>query len=239
MSRPVIIVAHGQPSEPAPQQAAIEALAASVAPLAAGPVIGATLASPGALETALAQAPDALIYPMFMAAGWFTGKELPRRLALAGAGNAHILPPFGTDPGLANLCAATAGRAARDAGWEAFDITLLLIAHGSQQARASALGAMSMAGQLAPDFGQIVLGFIEEAPFLAEAARGLGPGTVALPFFATRAGHVTDDIPQALGAAGFTGICLPPIGLCPEVPALIADAIKRGDAAIAQARADA
>lgn len=240
MNRPVIIVAHGQPSEPAPQQAAIETLAASVQALAARPVIGATLASPGALESAVAQAgADALIYPMFMAAGWFTGKELPRRLALAGAGNAHILPPFGTDPELANLCAANAGRAAREAGWEAFDTTLLLIAHGSQRARASALGAMSMAGQLAPDFGQIVLGFIEEAPFLAEAAQGLGPRTIALPFFATRAGHVTDDIPQALSAAGFTGICLPPIGLVPEVPALIADAIKRGDAAIAQQRADA
>ena len=46
---------------------------------------------------ALDQADDeTLIYPMFMATGWFTSKELPRRLGLAGAGNAPVLAPFGT-----------------------------------------------------------------------------------------------------------------------------------------------
>ena len=90
-----LIVAHGQPGDPAPQQAITEALAARVQ-VPGIRVRGATLAMSGALDIAT----DAtLIYPLFMAQGWFTRTELPRRLALAGASKARILPPFGADPG--------------------------------------------------------------------------------------------------------------------------------------------
>ena len=118
-------------------------------------------------------------------------------------------------------------------------VTLLLIAHGSQRARGSAQGAEAMAELLRMRLGRVVTGFIEEAPFLADAARDLGPRALALPFFATQAEHVTDDIPAGLAKAGFAGPCLPPIGLAPEVPGLIADALCRADAAIASRRADA
>ena len=73
-----LIVAHGQPGEPAPQQAAVEALAARVAGhLPDARVQGATLAMPGAL----AAADDAtLIYPLFMATGWFTRMDQGNRI---------------------------------------------------------------------------------------------------------------------------------------------------------------
>ena len=35
-----------------------------------------------------------------------------------------------------------------------------------------------------------------------------------------------DTLPQALTEAGFQGITLPPIGLAPEVPDMIADSIR-------------
>ena len=54
----------------------------------------------------------------------------------------------------------------------------------------------------------------------------LQPSTICLPLFATRADHVTDDLPRALAAAGFQGITLPPVGMAPAVPALIAESIK-------------
>ncbi|MDO5529567.1 MAG: CbiX/SirB N-terminal domain-containing protein, partial [Paracoccus sp. (in: a-proteobacteria)] len=103
--------------------------------------------------------------------------------------------------------------------------TVLLLAHGSQRARASAEFAAAMAATLAPDFGRVLTGFIEEAPFARDAARGLGSDAICLPLFATRAEHVTKDIPEALDAAGFTGRLLDPVGCAPLVPSLIARAI--------------
>lgn len=214
-----VIVAHGQPGDPGPQQAAIEELAAQVQALAVAlSVAGATLAAPGALAAAVR--PGCLVYPMFMAEGWFTTSELPRRLSQIGA-TARVMRPFGADPALPDLCIAKARAAAADAGWDAAQTTVLLAAHGSQRSRASANGARAMAATMAPHFARVINGFVEEEPFLTDAARGL-ERAVCLPFFATRAEHVTDDLPDALDAAGFTGPRLDPIGLAPEVPSLIA-----------------
>ena len=220
----VLIVAPGQPGDPEPQQAAAEALAASVAPLVPQARIGgATLAMPGALGLATAAT---LNYPMVMATGWFTRTELPRRLALAGAEGARILAPFGADPGLPALCLRLIADAATARNWPLAKTHLLIAAHGSGRSRAPAEAARAMAGHLAPHVAATTCGFIEEPPHIDEAARDLPPRTICLPLFATRADHVTDDLPRALAAAGFQGITLPPVGMAPAVPALIAESIK-------------
>jgi sirohydrochlorin ferrochelatase len=56
-----------------------------------------------------------------------------------------------------------------------------------------------------------------------------GGAGVCLPFFAAEGGHVSDDIPAALGQAGFTGRILPPVGLDARMPGIIAAAILRGE----------
>ncbi len=224
-----LIVAHGSPSDPAPQEHAMISLAADVAALLPDwRIRGATLAAEGSLSNALEDFEHPRILPFFMAEGWFTRTELPRRLVALGATGILRLPAFGHAPELPILCA----RAALE-GMEAADLvprksTLLLAAHGSQVARASAVGATAMAsllGRLGP-FAQVLTGFVEEAPFLDQAARGLGPA-VCLPFFALRASHVAEDVPHALKAAGFRGPLLPAIGERPEVPAILAAALKR------------
>ncbi|SMO95212.1 sirohydrochlorin chelatase [Paracoccus laeviglucosivorans] len=217
-----LIVAHGQPGDPGPQQAAVETLAAAVARhLPDLQVQGATLAMPGALDVA----DDAtLIYPMFMAQGWFTRSELPRRLALAGANNARILPPFGADPGLPDLCRRLLEQAAIAQGWPIAQTHILIAAHGSGRSRAPFQAAQQMAQDLAPL--NATCGFIEETPHIADAARNLPPRAICLPLFATRAEHVTDDLPQALAQADFRGITLPPVGMATEVPAMIAASIR-------------
>lgn len=227
-----LIVAHGFPSDPDPQEAALQALAARVGALLPGwKVLGATLAKPGALETALTAAPDALVYPFFMAKGWFTGRELPRRLAAAGAPDARVLDPFGTDPQLPALIARVAEDGARAVGRAPSDCTLLLAAHGSQVSRTSANSTHAMVAEMQArtGFARVVAGFVEEAPFLADAAHDLGPA-VCLPFFALRAGHVEGDVPEALEAARFDGPLLPEIGAHADVPALIAAALVRATA---------
>ncbi|MBM3604076.1 MAG: cobalamin biosynthesis protein CbiX [Alphaproteobacteria bacterium] len=220
-----IIVSHGQPGDPEPQQAAIEALAAEVARHAPGvEVLGATLAMPEALARTCRS--DCIVYPMFMAEGWFTGTELPRRLTQAGASGAHITRPFGTDPGLPDLIIGKARQAAEAQGWPLDQVTLLLSAHGSQRSQASFDITTALAERISPHFARVVTGFVEQEPFIADAARGL-ERAISLPLFALRAEHVLDDLPEALDQAGFTGPRLDPIGLAPEVPAMIARSIAR------------
>lgn len=186
-------------------------------------VAGATLAMPGALKAAVRDA--GLIYPMFMAEGWFTARQLPKKLAEAGAPGLRILPPFGTDPALPGLIAARARTAAEAEGWRPEDTTLLLSAHGSQVSQASFTITTRIAALVAPHFARIVTGFVEQQPFIAEAARRL-TRAISLPLFALTAEHVTGDLPAALDRAGFTGPRLAPIGAAPEVPALIATALR-------------
>nr|WP_155094514.1 CbiX/SirB N-terminal domain-containing protein [Paracoccus aestuariivivens] len=217
-----MIVAHGQPGDPGPQQAAVETLAAEVARhLPKTRVRGATLAMLGALDIAV---DAALIYPMFMAEGWFTRSELPRRLRLVGADRAHILPPFGSDPGLPGLCRGLLAQAAQTQAWALKDTHILIAAHGSGRSRAPFEAAQKMARDLAPL--RVTCGFVEEAPFLADAARDLPAQAICLPLFATRAEHVTDDLPEALALAGFRGLTLPPVGMAAAVPRMIAETIR-------------
>ena len=221
-----VLVAHGQPGEPAPQEAAMQALAARVAGCLPGATVrGATLAMPGALEAAMAGLARPLVYPFFMAEGYFTGRVLPARLA---GREARQIAPFGTDPALPALISRVTVAAATEAGLNPAAATLLLAAHGSQVSATSKDTTYAMARALRPlvPFRGIEVGLIEEPPHLADAARGLGTA-ICLPFFALRAGHVVGDIPEALAEAGFAGPLLPAIGEHAEVPALIAAALSR------------
>lgn len=226
-ARHALIVAHGAPADPEPQEAALQALARAVAAgLPGWELRGVTLAAEGALEAALAGLEAPLVYPFFMAEGWFTGTALPRRLADAGARGARLLAPFGTDPALPALMSGAARDAAAETGIEAAEATLLIAAHGARGARRAS--ATTLAGVAALErlsgFARVLAGFIEEPPFLADAARAAGRG-VCLPFFALAAGHVVADVPAALAEAGFEGPLLPPIGAHPGVPGLIAAAL--------------
>lgn len=219
-----VIIAHGQPGDPAGQQQAVERLAEKVSAMLGGrEVRGATLADHPAFERAVE--PGVLVYPMFMAGGWFTGVELPRRLTLAGAPDARILPPFGADPGIADLSLDLLRKAAGAQGWDLAATGLLLAGHGSGRSRAPAQAVHDLGRLLLPHVARLACGFVEEPPHIDEAARDFGPRAICLPFFATRAGHVIEDLPRALAQGGFEGITLPPIGLAPQVPAMIAHTI--------------
>jgi len=232
-----LIAAHGQPSDPAPAEAALARLAVAVARHLPGRrVASATLAAPGALEAALAAATAPLVYPMFMADGWFVGRELPRRLAGAGAPEACILAPFGLDGNVQGLAGRLAAAAAGARGWAVSETILILAAHGSGRSRRPAEAARETARRIAADhpFADIRLGFVEEAPGIAEAAAGAGRRALCLPLFAAAGGHVEGDVPGALDAAGFAGARLGPLGLAGEAPAMIARTLAAhpGDAEI-------
>lgn len=218
-----VIVAHGQPSDPAPAEVDLAALAAAVAELLPNwKIMSATLADPNSLARAVTGT-HGLVYPMFMSGGWFTATHLPERLAAVGGKEWRILAPFGLDPRVQTLAVSIAEEATL--GQQLPEV--LLAAHGSFRSPAPADVAYSIVDQLvAAGISQAKAGFIDQSPRIADVACGFGPNAVCLPFFAAKGGHVVGDLPEALAAANFIGRLLPPLGLDPRVPALIADALQ-------------
>jgi sirohydrochlorin ferrochelatase len=230
--RVALIVAHGAPLAPDGPSRVMRALGASVAALLPGwTVRGATLAAPGAIAAALKELPEMgrlLVYPHFMADGWFTTEELPRRLGACGAGGFDILPAFGLDPAMLQLCLRRVGEAILAGKYVPGETALLLAAHGSPADPRPAAAAGAAVRFLARPglFREVRAGFIDEAPFLADAALIDGPA-ICLPFFAGRAGHVERDLPVALAEASFPGPVLAPIGADAAVPGIIAAALAK------------
>lgn len=256
MTYTALIVAHGQPSDPAPAEAALADLAARVATHLPGwQVASATLAAPEALTRAVAEAglSGGVVYPMFMADGWFTRQHLPDRLfAACGAGlfgggscgndgcgrevtidgartgtgcaRWQVVAPFGLDRKVQDLALRVLHEAGVPPGGE-----VLVAAHGSSRSRAPSDVARSVAARLATglQLSRCEAAFIDQQPRLAEVA-GFGPDARCLPFFAAEGEHVTEDLPQALAEAGFVGRVLPPLGRDPRVPGLIAAALRAG-----------
>lgn len=201
------------------------ALAARVAEHLPGWTVGsATLADREALGRALRALGDgsALVYPMLMSDGWFASTLLPKRLAAAGGGG-RLLPPFGLDPDLPALCARRVAAAARQHGLDLSRSTLVVAAHGAPRDPRAGAAARAAAGRIAALArpGDTRVCFVDEPPFLAEGLRVAGPA-LCLPFFATAASHVLEDLPQAVAEAGFAGPVLEPVGQADEVPLLIA-----------------
>ena len=220
MTKTALIVAHGQPSDPRPAGAALEALAARVQVLMPGWSVGAaTLAEEGAIARAVAGRPGGVVFPMFMAGGWFTKVQIPKRLAEAGAVGWTVLEPFGCDPAVHDLCVTLVREAGSD--------QVILAAHGSFKSAAPSDIAVHVAGRIAAETGAAVAaGFIDQEPQLSTLT---GLGGVCLPFFAAEGGHVSEDIPAALATAGFQGRILPPVGSDARVPGIVAAAIARGE----------
>lgn len=222
-----LIVAHGQPSDPEPAEAALAEFATGVARHCHGfGVDAATLAAPGRLEAAVAQLADsAVIYPLFMARGWFVTTALPGRLT---GPMPRILDPLGQDPDLPAVAARAIARAASARGWAMAETHVVLAAHGSGRSRRPAETARSFAAaidRLQPA-ASVHVGFVEEPPGIAQAAGNLGDRAICLPFFAAAGGHALEDVPQALDEAGFAGVRLPVLGDLPGVHELVAAALK-------------
>ncbi|MBW3242948.1 cobalamin biosynthesis protein CbiX [Epibacterium sp. DP7N7-1] len=228
--RIAILSSHGQPSAPPPPEIHLAAVAAAVQDHLPGwDVRSATLSSKGFLEAAMRE-DGAVIYPFFMARGWFTGKVLPGRLS---GWRYRMATPFGLDPALPDLTVAAIRAELAHRGWQPEASEILLAAHGSARGPKAAEAAEAFAAKLRPALPglRLITGFVEQSPFIAEAARDCGPQTLCLPFFAQSGAHVRHDIPEALAEAGFQGDLLPVLGALPDVPRLIANAIERAQGA--------
>jgi sirohydrochlorin ferrochelatase len=187
------------------------------------------LAEPGALSREVAMAAEVgLVYPLFMAGGWFTRTHLPEKLAEAGGTGWRVLPPFGLDEAVQALAVTVLREALAEAGQRADQTQVLLAAHGSFRSPAPAEVAYAVAARVERALGLkgVAVGFIDQSPRIVEVAAALSDEAIVLPFFAARGGHVIDDLPAALAEAGFAGRVLPPLGLDARVPGIIRRSLR-------------
>lgn len=234
-ARAAVMVAHGSPSDPDQQEAALERLAADVAAEMPGwQVRGATLAAGDALGRAFEGLPGGTpVFPVFMADGFFVGRVLPERLRAIGRGEARVLAPLGLLPAFSDHCAGMIRAALEGSGILPGAATVILAAHGSARGPRPAACARSLARELERLTGvrEVRAAFIEEPPFLTDILRATEAPAICLPCFATDAGHATGDVPDAVETSGFAGQVLPVAGTAPGIARLIAREIAEAHSA--------
>ena len=233
--RDVVLIAFGSISDPAPQQAALEAMAVRVGrELPGWRVRGATMAFEGAIARAFeGLSPGAAVFPVLMADGWILHRVLAEGLKAAGRADAPVMTPLGLLPAFHRICAGLIRDALAENGLAAAETTAVLAAHGSARGPRPAACARRLCAALERMTGvrAVTPGYLEEAPFLADALRAVRGPAICLPCFSTNAWHATNDVPQAVAESGFAGPVLPAAGTVPGVAELIAQQIAGPDPA--------
>jgi sirohydrochlorin ferrochelatase len=184
-----------------------------------------------AVRAALASGAKCLVvYPMFMAEGYFTRKVLTQRLAaLEIPVDVHVLPPLGADPRLPDVIRADALAAAARAGVEAETARLLIVGHGSKigPASAEATRAVALAVERAGGFGRVETAFLEEPEFLEDALRrDPASPTIVSGFFSGDGLHAAEDVPDAIAETGAAAVYAGSIAKSDHVTAMIRTAIS-------------
>jgi len=232
----LLLAAHGERRAGAENEGALQ-LAAALAERAAATAVavGFLKGSPSIAEAVQRLSDyDLLVYPLFLADGYFTRKLLPRQLEEAGAFGRGwatcLLPPLGLDPALADLTLAEASAVARSQGWATFRTNLVLLAHGSSTNPASRLATEQMAETLAARavFARVRVAFLEEQPSLRDAVAQLNEPAVVVGLFAGEGMHGGEDAPQLVTEIGRSDVVSAGnIGTFAALPDIIADSIRR------------
>jgi sirohydrochlorin ferrochelatase len=236
-----VVVGHGERGGAFSNAILIGHADAVAAALPDTPVAAGVLSGLPTLESALGKVGNAgagliLVYPYFMAAGFFVSTKIPKRLADAGfAGRCRVIAPLGADPGLPALVMRKAVTLAEaELGLAPAACRLLLVGHGSQVSRASAEATEAVAAQLvaAATFGAVATAYLEEPPLLDDVIGADQRPTVIVGFFNGDGLHAAEDVPQAMLNAPAPVAYSGPVGAMPEVAGLIANAIERETAAL-------
>lgn len=228
-----VLVAHGERGGAYSNAILMEHAQIAAAELPNVAVAAGVLSGEPTLEAALSDVArrttgPILLYPFFMAPGYFVKVKLPKRLADAGlAARCRVLTPLGLEGPLPVIIRERAKAATHQIGVPAQDARLLLVGHGSKVARASAKATEAVAACLRElgGFACVETGFLEEAPFLDDAVMADTRPTVVVGFFNGDGLHAAEDVPQAIGKFDGAIVYTGPVGAFPEVPRLIARSI--------------
>jgi sirohydrochlorin cobaltochelatase len=175
-----------------------------------------------------------VVYPLFLADGYFTRVVLPRLVLGAihqdAARTITILPPLGLEPALADLIADEAALAANTHAISPEEITVVLLAHGSTDDKASRISAERLAERVRqrPCFRETRIALLEEAASLAEAIADVHGPTIVVGLFAGEGMHGAEDAKRLIAELGRDDVVLVgPVGTFAGVDAIIAAAVTR------------
>jgi len=106
----------------------------------------------------------------------------------------------GTHPAIADVALKVATEAADAHQLSPSSLSLVIVAHGSQNAPQSRMAAEVhlQAIRNAECFNETLLGFIEEPPFVADVLKSLKEPAVIVGLFAAPGGHAIVDIAEAM-----------------------------------------
>ncbi len=150
-----------------------------------------------------------VIYPLFMADGYFVNKAIPHQLSESGIGGAAdedaitVLRPLGLHPGLPELVIRLALETAEGAGVDAGAHQLLLVAHGSKHEPASREVTEDLATKLRERdrFAGVSVSFLEEPPFVSEQLAAITRPVIVVGLFAGQGMHGAVDVPEAIAGS--------------------------------------
>ena len=163
--------------------------------------------------------PRAVVCPLMMSDGYFSGERIPQILGFLPPDAAGRRPPLkvegrevfyaqpvGTHPAMTSVILERARRVVADHPFprapKPRDITLCLAGHGTAESAASRLAVEHQVELLRALelYGAVEAVFLEEAPLVAECRQlARTRNVVVVPFFASDASHVLEDIPLQLG----------------------------------------
>lgn len=228
-----VLVAHGDRGGHAPN-IALPAQAAAVHALIGAPVATGLLKGEPTIEQAMAEAaatgaPRIVVYPLFMADGYFVRKVHERIAAIAHTPEPVVLAPLGSEPGLPDIMMAEALAAAERGGIDPAAARLLVVGHGSKLGPASAAATRKAAARvaLARRFASVTTAFLEEEPFLEDALRASPTPTVVAGFFFGDGLHAAEDVPAAIAETGGRAVYTGAVGNVPAAAHLIAASLMR------------
>jgi sirohydrochlorin cobaltochelatase len=202
----LLVAAHGERRAGADNDGVARLAADLVARhLAAEIGVGFIKGVPGVAEALEAFAsPEVVVYPLFLADGYFSRVRLPQLIAAAQSEPAsrrriRVLPPLGLDPALAGVVAARAEAAG--ASFAPALVTLVLLAHGTPRDPASRRATEAMAGRIAASgrFAAVRSAFLEEPPSLVAVLADVAGPAVVVGLFAGDGLHGGIDGPQLVG----------------------------------------
>jgi sirohydrochlorin cobaltochelatase len=146
------------------------------------------------------------VVPNFISEGYFTQTIIPREMELTGpvtvrdGRTIRYCAPTGCHARVTDLLLAEAGAVA--AGAPTRETSLLIVGHGTELDRNSALAAQVQVRRIASTglYPEVLAAYMEEAPLIREWDLFTSqPNVVVVPFFIADGLHSYQDIPVLLG----------------------------------------